>query len=1012
MHTDDLRAESHEVRVRALGALELVVPGNSPEVLPFRSGKPRRLLAALLIGFDTVVSSDALAEVIWGDSPPVHVDASLQTVMSRLRNNLRAVGLGAALLTRQPGYLLHVDPEAFDVTRFRARAREGRELLGVDPARAAARLDEGLRLWRGPAFAEFTDDAFAAAEVANLDELRIGALEDRAEVALALDRPTEAIALLERIVAESPLRERPRSLLMLALYRDGRQADALSAFRRYRTLLAEQLALEPSTAVRELEGRILRQDPALLSRPGDAVTVVAESVMAQEWRPPGNIPSTPATLVGRDDVLAQMAARLRAQWALTLTGPGGVGKTRLAVAAAQHQVREGKYPDGVWLVELAPLTPTASVADAVLTVLAVQRGGTTSATARLVDYLRPRRMLLVLDNCEHVVEAVADLVHELVSQCPDLAVLTTSRVPLGIEAEQINPVQPLSLSQPDGDGHSDAVRLFLDRARSVAPAFKAEGRALEAVSEVCRRLDGMPLAIELAAGRMRFMTPAEIVECLPDRFRFLRNPYRLAAERHQTLQTVVDWSYQLLSPEDQVLFERLSVFAAGFTALDAAAVSGIDRMSIVERIGGLVDRSMVVASTDDTGSSTTYFLLETLRAFGRDRLAKRGDAVAAHRAHAERMHEIVRAGEIRILAEDCGQWIANISKRIDDVRTAHSWALEHDLGLALRLVVGLVNWAELQMPGEIAGWAEETVQRWESSGSPQDRPLAGVALAVAVGCARYRSDFVAARALADRAEALLDEDDPRRRYVGQPMAELALLSGDLGGAVAMSEQVVRWSEEADDDMRKGYAVVLLCLAEAYGGNPARGLAMTRELRAETRSAPVAAWTTYLLGEVILEDDPARAEPLLSEALALGFRNNDRCLVGAAMTSLASVYMRRGDPRRAVPLYREVVEHWNRTGNWLQQWAGIRGVVFLLARLGDHAGAVTLLSAVRSHTMAVPEFGADAERLRALEAEFATHLGGDEIAALSAEGADMGVAAVLRLALDRLAAFTEPLSEAV
>ncbi|WP_440073258.1 BTAD domain-containing putative transcriptional regulator [Streptosporangium sp. OZ121] len=999
------------IRVRALGSLELsrANPGLDAGEKPLlRSGNLRRLLATLLVHVGSVVSADTLAEIVWGDTQPVRVEAALQTVMSRLRMQLRSAGLNEVLLTRQPGYMLKLDSDVFDVTHFRDLAERAHAIVESDPRRAADLLDTALGLWRGRAYAEFGDDEFAVAEVAGLAEARLVALEDRAEAALSLGAPNEAVALLERVIAEAPMRERPQGQLMLALYRIGRQADALAVYRRYRTLISDELGLRPLSGLRELESRILQHDSSLMPRSsahhGERNGGEEEARSGDQTKRPlvSGLSAARSPLVGRDQVLHQVMKRLSSSRVLTLTGPGGVGKTRLMLAAAEaSEADPARFPDGVWLVELALLQRPVSLASAVLTALGVQIVGTVTPQERLIGYLQTRRALLVLDNCEHLVDDVADLVQSIVGSCPELSVLATSRVPLGIESEQINPVPPL-------DVPTDAVRLFVERATAVAPAFDPTGPTLEVLTELCRRLDGMPLAIELAAGRMRYMTPAEIVARMPDGFRLMRNPYRRAVERHQTLQTVIDWSYQLLEPGDQELFERLSAFAGAFAADDAAAVCGLDVPAVVERIGDLVDKSMVVATADRTWQVTSYSLLETLRSFGRDRLEERGNAQETFRAHAEHLRVSLDRGPRLLHTGECGRWMTAIAQRIDDIRVAHTWALNNDLTLDLGLMVGLADWMELQMPGEMAGWAENAAERWIAEGHPADRPLAALSLGMAASGAQYRTDHRLMESLTERSWELLNPDDPLRRFAGVGLLGHRLASGDLDGVNRLSRDVLNWSLQAGDRLRAGYAQVCGILGVAYGGDLVAAERAAEDFSRLNRSGVFGGWGAYLLGETLLDREPERAAGLLERAHEQAIACQDCVLMGAALSSLASIRLRYGDPLEAVPLYREVIEHWHRIGNWVQQWTSVRGAIFLLAELGDLRSAMTLLTAMRRQEGAGPAFGQDAQRVRAMESLFTRALDLEERQRLTARGMTMTDAEILRLTLDRLTAL-EPAS---
>lgn len=628
------------MRVRVLGTLEVVADDDT--AVPLASPKLRRLLAALVVNAGSVVSADRLADVVWGDDPPENPTGALHNLVSRLRRRLRSDdGRSVTVATQAPGYTLTLDRDMLDATRFADLVERARAASG-DPAAAAGLYDEALALWRGEAYAEFLDEPFARAEAARLGELRATAAEERIEAALALGRTDDAIARLEPLIAAQPLRERPRALLMVALYRAGRQADALAAYRRYREVVETELGLEPSAELRALEQQILRGDPQLAGP-----SVAPEPPVVDEptddvvpSAPLAGLPREP-DLVGRDGLVAQVCEALGAGGLVTLIGPGGVGKTSVALRAATLVGPD--HGEGPWWCELASVDTDAAVAEVVMTALdARPRAGMTTAQG-IVEVLRPRRGLLVLDNAEHVIGGVAALAAAVVGSCPRIAVLVTSRERLGVPEERVVEVPPLAVP-PAGDGGdgdarmiSPAVELFTRRAAS-AGRFALTPDNIATVTDICRRLDGVPLALELAATRMRSMTPDDLAARLSWRFRVLRGGRRGGAARHRTLRAMVDWSYDLLDERARVVFDRLAVFAGTFT-LDAAehVVAGagdgdVDARDVADVLGDLVDASMVAAHTG--AHVARYGLLDTLRAYGRERLGARGGTGATRHAHA------------------------------------------------------------------------------------------------------------------------------------------------------------------------------------------------------------------------------------------------------------------------------------------------------------------------------------------------------------------------------------------
>ncbi|HXV92155.1 MAG TPA: BTAD domain-containing putative transcriptional regulator [Pseudonocardia sp.] len=972
------------MRVRVLGTLELVDATEQTGV-PLRSARLRRLLVALLVHAGDVVPADRLVHAVWGDALPVDPVNSLQILVSRLR---RALGPGPALHTRAPGYLL--DPGGSDADRFQRLLAEARQ-PGLPPEQAAQRLDEALALWRGPAYAEFADEDFVRAEAVRLEELRLEAAEERIDLALRRGRTDEAITRLEPLVAAHPLRERLRGQAVLALYRAGRQAEALAHYTGYRRELAEELGVDPSPPLQELYAQVLRHDP-----------VIAQPQRPEPEPAPGNLPAPMTELIGRDADLAGVAAALRRSRVVTLTGPGGVGKTRLALAAAAHAA--AGFVDGAWLVDLGAVTRPESVPGAVVTALGVQRRQELSVGQRLVEYLRPLRLLLVLDNCEHLAGAAARLVQAIAAGCTEVTVLATSREPLAADGERVYPVAPLpvpppGLSEPGAVAAVPAVRLFVDRATAASPGFVLDPAGAAAVAELCRRLDGLPLALELAAAKLRALRPAELVSRLDGRFGLLGGGRRAAPERHRTLRAVVDWSYELLDEPEREVFERLSVFPSAFTLTAAEAVCGADApVDVAAAVAGLVDRSMV--SADATGEPTRYALLETMRAYGRERLAVRGAEAAARRAHAHHVLATAETADAGLRGAEEARWVEELVRTVDDLRTANTWAIEHDHGLAVRLSAALVWFARFHLPPEVPLWAEqtaETVQR-----HPGDRfARMPAVLGVAAAAARGRGDHARAAELADRGLHAGDgPDDPDLRYPLMVRSGLALFHGELDAADRLAARAAELSLHCDDPSWGAHAIANRSLAATYRGDPAtaRRLADEAAALAGTTGNPTATgWACYASGEALTGADPDRAIELLERSRTLAASVRNRYLGGVALVSAAALRGRHGDPLAALRLFAEVIEHWHRSGNWTQQWTTVRNVVEILVKLRADEPAAVLDAAVASRRTAAPAYGAVAERLDRARWVLRERLGAARFGAAAARGAGMSDDEVIALA---------------
>ena len=675
--------------------------GGAP--LPVPGAKLRALLAMLALDSGRVVPTDRLIDGLWRDDPPGGVANSLQRLVSKLR---KALGDGDAVAMRPPGYVLAVEADDVDVHRFDRLVAEARDLAaGGEPEPALARFAAAEGLWRGPALADFAYDEFAQPHIARLQEARLSVIEDRVDVELALARHRRLAGDLEVLVADHPTRERLRGQLMLALYRSGRQSDALRVFQEGRAALAEELGLDPGPELRDLETAILRQDPALAAPPAPG----APQPPAAEPEQPGgrtNLRPAPTRLVGREGELGEIAGLLAGSRLVTLVGPGGAGKTRLAVEAGRRVLTAGE--GDVVVVELAAVGDGGAVPAAVAAAFDLP-GPESHGLARVVELCRGRDVLVVLDNCEHLVDAAARAAEALLGGDESLRLLATSREALRVPGEAVWVVPPLRAGE--------AVELFVARAEAAGAGLAAGDEVRATIREICDRLDGLPLAIELAAARTRAFTAGQIAERLDDRFRLLTGGARTAMARQQTLRAVVDWSYDLLFEDERRVFERLSVFTGGCSLAAAEAVAagdGLDGADVVECVAALVDRSLL--TVDRSGPEARYGMLQTLSHYGRERLVERREADAAYGRMAAHMAALCRGSRTAFRGRDQREWFRAVGIERDNIRTAFAWAVgvaDRGLAVALAADVAFARW--------IAGGTAEGL-RWldDALGLPGD----------------------------------------------------------------------------------------------------------------------------------------------------------------------------------------------------------------------------------------------------------------------------------------------------
>ncbi|NGO80725.1 AfsR/SARP family transcriptional regulator, partial [Streptomyces sp. YC504] len=649
-------------RYRLLGTTQ-VLREDGTEV-PLGGARIRALVAALALAAGRSVPAGQLAAQIWAadEEPPADEVKALQALVGRLRKVLGP----DAVATVPGGYRLAAKPEDIDLFRFQRLAREGADALGAgDAARAAGLLEDALGLWSGGVLLDLpgrdTDPAVVRAE-------RQCAQARRARLAaeVALGRAAGALDDLTALTAQEPLDEPLQALRLRALRDAGRRAEALAAYEEVRRMLVERLGTDPGEELRGVYEELLG---AAGPEADGGARPAREHHFSDMSRPAaGNLRARLTSFVGRDRELSDLAQELGKQRLVTLLGPGGVGKTRLAQEAAEAQ--KEVWPDGVWMAELAPVREESAVVEAVLTALGARettlRGpgaaeelgpASQDPSARLVEHCGRRRMLLILDNCEHVIGAAARLAESVLTRCPGVTVLATSREPLGVPGEAIRPVEPLP--------QDVALRLFAERGAAVRPGFRTADDT-EACAEICVRLDGLPLALELAAARLRLLTPRQLADRLDDRFRLLTGGGRTLLPRQQTLRAVVDWSWDLLCEDERAVLRRLAVFAGGCALDQAQEVCGQDTLEV---LGALVDKSLVVA---DPGGrfGMRYRLLETVAEYAAARLDESGERAAYERRHLVAYRELMRSGEVELRGPRQVEWLERFELEHDNARAA------------------------------------------------------------------------------------------------------------------------------------------------------------------------------------------------------------------------------------------------------------------------------------------------------------------------------------------------------
>jgi predicted ATPase/DNA-binding SARP family transcriptional activator len=838
--------------------------------LPLGPPRQHALLAALLLHLGEPMPVDRLIGLLWGDAAPASAATIVHGSVAGLRRTLEPAGTedrSRLLVTQASGYALRVAAEQVDAARFERLAAEGRSQVRDDPRRASGILGQALSLWHGPALAG-VGAPFVAGAVHRLGELRLEALEARAGADLALGKHADLVSELGELVEQYPLRERLWAQLMVALYRCGRQSDALAAYQAARRLLDEQLGVLPGPELESMQHAVLQHHPSL-DPPGAART-----------RP--TLPRPLGEFVGRQQESAQLAELLDSHRLVTLVGAAGVGKSRLAVEVARSIT--GRYPGGTWFVELSTLTTAELVPQAVADAL----GARAEPGVRLADTvtaaLARRKALLILDNCEHLLPACRSLTETLVTASAELRVLAASRQSLGIPGEAIFPLSPLPVPSP-GDpweraAASAAVWLFGARAASTRPGFRVTEANIGLVRDICHHLDGIPLAIELAASRVATLPLRDIADRLDHQFRLLDARDTASPGRHGGLDTAVQWSYDLLSEPEQLLFERLSVFAGGFTLDDAEAVAGDTRLparGVAAHLSALVSRSLVQLE-EISPERGRYRMLEPLRQYARARLADRGEAATTAERHARHHLALIEEAEPWFYQAGSMPWLERIRTENENLRAALQWAFSPDGDGQLGARMAALLWHPWDLAGARAEglhWIDAGLQVVKASEPGRRMQLLAAATLLRLGL----GEIDTARGLATEQLGLARAHGDRR-WEGDALTRTGMIAwtrGDLPAAAMHLGQAVDALRAAQDRWREPIA-----------------LAHLARIRRDARELPAAQATA---------EAALAAARLVGEDTALGF----------ALDILGSVLHQRGRPGPAGELVEEALAHYRAIG---------------------------------------------------------------------------------------------------
>lgn len=925
-----------------LGPLQVM--GDDGSTIVITGQRQRRLLSALLLHRGRVVSVGRLSELVWGEA--ISVDpAALQSLVFRLRQRVD----GLDLAYRAPGYVLTVRDQCVDVGRFERLVLDAIEGREFDAERSCVLLDEALGLWRGEPFEDLVDSDEARVEIERLDEVRCRAREERFELALDLGGAAGAIGDLEAFAAREPLRERPRHLLMRAYASLGRRAEALRVYDIYRRLLADELGVAPSPELRRHHDELLAADESTL----------APDARVDSSRTRSSLRTPTSSFIGREDLVVETIGRLSDSRMITLLGPGGVGKTRLATEIARRL--DGTGLDGVVFCDLTTATDR-TVTDVVIGAAGVESRSDQSDLDRLVEVLRHEPCCVILDNCEHVIDEAAAVAERLVEMTDNVVVVATSRERLAIDGERLVAVPPLAHTARRA---SPATQLLVDRMTAVT-GRSPDADELEQLDELAGRLDGLPLALELAAARLLTLTPGEVIAGVDESIAVLRGGRR-TVERHRSVEAALRWSYDLLDDSARTTLRAAASFGAPFDVADVAAVMAVDRADAMDALSVLIERSMAHRDGE------RLHLLHVVRSFAReqttpaerDRWSERLAAVMRDVAAALRDEFRTATGSAPI-----DGYIA----RIPDFRRAIEIGLTaEDADLVLRMVSSLRDLAFTSSSFELARWAEDAARLGERA----DHEMIVDGYAIAALGAWKRGSLDDTRRLLALAESFVERYDlePTYELLGAQATE-DLAHGALERAIERLQQAAGLPAVMDDPIRRAETdgTLAICLAYAHRSDAIeRADALATSMA--TEPSPVArAWGQYATGECRIHTDPTVARQHLERAVDLARAGGSTFIEGIAGASLASLDVRADDVDAAIAHYRRLLPLWLRAGLQSPYWTGMRAVVELLLRGGESIAATRLLGAVMAPGAGHDVYGDDAARLESLRVELVDRVG--------------------------------------